>query len=146
MSFIDYFFFAYYKYEVTLVNEEVGWVFFIYIWNVFSSKLLYLHMSLEWMGLFLQEGLGSSGVDASGTAYEILKEIKAIKVLIQIFWRSILVSQTLLQELDALQMFCWSLCCLSTSRPPVSLFHPCPYTSYCMPSGVYATFPVQGEE
>lgn len=50
------------------------WFFFlIYIWNVFSSMLLYLHVSLEWMVLFLPEGLGSLRVEARSTAYEILK-------------------------------------------------------------------------
>lgn len=64
--------------------------------------LLYLHRSLEWMVLFLHERLGSSGVDARSTAYEILKEIKAFNIYIQIFWRSIL----------SLQRFCksWMHC------------------------------------
>lgn len=37
-------------------------------------------MSLEWMMLVLQEGLGLSGVDVRRTAYEILKERKAINI------------------------------------------------------------------
>lgn len=35
--------------------------------------LFYLHISLEWIVLFLQEGLGLSGFDARSTAYEIRK-------------------------------------------------------------------------
>lgn len=64
------------------MNENVGFVcfFLIYVWNVFSSMLLYLRAGLGWMVLFLQEGLGSSGVGARSTAYEILQEIKAINV------------------------------------------------------------------
>lgn len=65
---------------VTLVSEKVGVFFLVCILNIFSSMLLYLHRSLEWMVLFLHERLGSSGVDARNTAYEILKEIKAFNV------------------------------------------------------------------
>lgn len=51
---------------------------------------------------FLQEGLGSSGAGARSTAYDMPKQAKAINIYIQIFWRSTLVSQTLLLEIDGL--------------------------------------------
>ena len=71
------------------MNEKAGFVgcflyIYIYIYvcisNIFSSMLLYLHMSLEWMVLFLQEGLGSSGADARSTACDIVKKTKAINI------------------------------------------------------------------